>query len=156
MELFGDVWLLVQQFNNYKYMYTAIIKGKSLSREGKTVTITVEFNDGTSTFLEDLKFGTDFTEEKLKRRIKVIITELEAVKINVDALVVAPVDLTGITIEEPITVEVDTQNKWLKQLNKLRTWTELKNLGAMPDAWLVDYNDLVTKVKTDAKKTYLT
>ena len=137
-------------------MYTATIKGKSLSREGKVVTVTVEFDDGISTFIEDLKFGMDFTEEKLKRRIKVITTELEAVKVNVDSLIESVVDLTGVTIEEPVTVDVDNQNKWLKQLNKLRTWTELKNLGAMPDAWLVDYDALVLKVKTDAKKTYLT
>lgn len=136
-------------------MYTATIKGKSLSREGKVVTVTVEFDDGINPFIEDLKFGMDFTEEKLKRRIKVIITELEAVKTNVDTLIESVVDLTGITTEEPVSIDVDNQNKWLKQLNKLRTWTELKTLGVMPDAWLADYDALVLKVKTDAKKNYL-
>lgn len=135
-------------------MYTAEILGKSLSREEKVVRVTVQFTDGADSFQEDLKFGLDFTEEALKRRIKRIIDELEAAKTKVNTIVDGVVDLTGVTDQTETQEEIDAR-RWFKKLNKLRAYQELKTLGGMPANWQTDLDTLAAEVQTDARKAYL-
>lgn len=136
-------------------MYTPTILGKSLSRESEIITVTVRFTEGANSFDKDFKFGAEFTEEEMKRRIKRVVDDLEASKLKVDAVAVGAVDLTGVVLHPQTQAEKD-EAQWFRQLNRLRTFQELKTLGGMPPAWQADLDALAAKVQADAKKVYLT
>jgi hypothetical protein len=136
------------------YMFTPTILGKSLSKEDKSVRVTVQFTEGAVSFQEDLKFGLDFTEAEMKRRIKRIVDDLEAVKTKVDSLALGVVDLTGVVLNTEIQAEVD-ERQWFRKVNRLRAFQELKTLGGMPVAWQADLDALIASVQTDARKAYL-
>ena len=135
-------------------MYTASILGKSHSRENEQITVTVQFTEGASSFVKDFRFGADYTDEELKRRIKKVVNDLETAKTKVAAITEGAVDLTGVVQSGQTQAEKD-EAQWFRQVNRLRAFQELKTLGGMPPAWQADVDALAAKVQTDAKKTYL-
>jgi len=136
-------------------MYTATILGKSLSREEKVVRITVKFDNGASSFTKDLEFGLNFEKTQLEIELKRIIQNLELAETKLTDVSEGLVDLSLVTAGTQTTAEID-RDKWFRQIQKLRALQELKTLGGMPVAWQTDLDTLITKVQTDAKKSYLT
>lgn len=116
MELFGDVWLQVQQFN-LNNMFTHKIISKEF--ENGVLVLGVEFTDGVKVITEGVK-PQDETGFKywLKSRLASLnsLNDLEQVTVNTSVDLSDPVDTRS-------QVEIDRDN-WLV---KYRLWVRVKN-----------------------------
>ena len=136
-------------------MYTAKIVRTDTIEDKKKLLVDVEYyNDGVLHTTEQLEFSFDTTQDQVNHRIKYILDSFDKKDTTLSLIALGDVDLSGVT-EVALTQEQIDQDKWLKQIEKLRKFQELKALGGMPSNWQTDLDALAIKVQTDAKKSYL-
>jgi hypothetical protein len=136
-------------------MYTAKIVRTDTIEDKKKLLVDVEYyNDGVLHTTEQLEFSFDTTQDQVSRRIKYILENFDKKDATLSLITLGDVDLSSVADVAPTQDQID-QDKWFKQIDKLRKFQELKALGGMPANWQTDLDALAIKVQTDAKKSYL-
>lgn len=130
-------------------MYTATLKGDVIDREKSRRIITVEFTNGTTTFLRDFQFRVEEDPTVIKRTVTAALNELNA----------TPAPLTDLTPPTDTPPAAPTQaelerNEWLADWKKLEAVKRLIDNGVLTGTETAVTN-LRTKTRTSFKIAYL-
>lgn len=92
--------------------------------------------------------------EELNRKIREYKKELDAKNVFAKSLILGAYVINKDVVAVQTQAELD-EELWFRDFSRLERVTKLKDLGAMPLAWVADYEALVSKVQANAKKAYI-